>query len=113
MKGKTAMPNDSSYEIVPNNPLACIVCDRLLEHAMSPGTLPNGTVLEETTNQPYGGTVFYSHGQYGSTVFDETTGAFLEITVCDKCLVKAGKEGKVLHGVTISRPETAYEPWRG
>lgn len=33
------------------------------------------------------GTVFYAHGNYGSTVFDPMNGAYsLGIRVCDECL---------------------------
>lgn len=61
--------------------LPCIVCGTKLESA-----LPNGEY-----NQPYSGTTFSSHGQYGSTVWDPMSqggNETLEINVCDHCLLK-------------------------
>jgi hypothetical protein len=58
--------------------------------------------------------VFTSHGQYGSTVWDPWPRAlFLELNVCDACLRKLAKEGKVLVGEPAPppRPRTTYRPW--
>ncbi len=63
----------------------CIICGK---------ELPN--VEMDCENQPYGGTAFSSGGHYGSTAFDPMNGSSLEINFCDLCLVKAGKDGKVL-----------------
>lgn len=66
-------------------PVSCIICDKSLDN-----------VEETAENQPYGGTAFVTHGHYGSTSFDPFNGSMLEINICDKCLTKKGKEGKVL-----------------
>jgi hypothetical protein len=58
--------------------LTCIVCDRAFDTA---GNDP----LFDTV--PYAGTLFYSSGHYGSTVFDSFDTSKLEIIVCDKCLI--------------------------
>ena len=67
--------------------LPCIVCGRELDN-----------VFSESENQPNNGLAFSSHGHYGSTVFDPMDGTYLEITVCDRCLTKAGEQGRVLSG---------------
>ena len=55
----------------------CIVCGK---------KLPN--VTDDSENQPSGGTCFQSHGQYGSTIFDPMDGSYIEIIVCDECLMR-------------------------
>jgi len=57
--------------------LPCIACGRELENVTA----------DSAVNQPYTGTAFISHGHYGSTAFDPMNGHFLEINVCDACLV--------------------------
>lgn len=87
-----------------SKPLPCISCGAILESAL-PGT-PDVDIV----NQPYKGTVFTSTGQYGSTVFDPITGAdFIEITVCDSCLVN--HKDRVLRGRTAREITVTYEPW--
>ena len=69
------------------NPLPCFKCDKQLDPSVS-GVM----------NQPYDGTVFTSHGQYGSTVFDPISDdRFIEITICDDCIVEAAKKRKILY----------------
>jgi hypothetical protein len=71
---------DGLGHTVPNaGMLTCIVCDRQFERAA------NDPLFDAV---PYGGTLFYSSGHYGSTVFDPFDGTKLEIIVCDKCLVE-------------------------
>jgi len=65
----------------------CIVCDKHLENVDS-----------DADNQPYKGTYFRSHGAYGSTAFDPMDGSFIEINVCDECLLKARDKGEVMYG---------------
>lgn len=87
--------------------LPCVVCGRGLEHA-----LPNSSL---DTNQPAGGIVFTSHGNYGSTMFDPITdGVFLEVNICDVCLQDRSHRGKViLLGTRKEMPVTAdYTPWK-
>lgn len=67
--------------------LPCLVCGVVL---------PN--VDPESVNQPSGGTYLQSHGSYGSTVWDPFDGSFLEFSICDDCLVKAGDTGRALRG---------------
>lgn len=66
-------------------PLPCLKCGRALP-----------AVMEDVTNQPHGGTVFTSPGQYGSTLFDPMNGEFLEVNICDECLEDAGEKQRVL-----------------
>lgn len=47
------------------------------------------------TYQPDRAVTFAAEGQYGSTVFDPMDGSFLEIDICDDCLVLAGDSGFV------------------
>lgn len=55
----------------------CIACGRELENVSA----------DVEGNQPYGGTAFTSHGHYGSTAYDPLDGHYIEINVCDVCLV--------------------------
>ena len=65
--------------------LPCIVCGKTLKN-----------VWETAENQPDSGVAFTSPGNYGSTVFDPVlTGEFIEISVCDECLVRAGEQGRI------------------
>ena len=52
----------------------------------------------EGRNEPYAATAFVTHGHYGSTAFDPMDGTFLEINVCDPCLVRQAKAGRVVEG---------------
>jgi hypothetical protein len=63
----------------------CIVCGAALRNS-----------LPDVDNQPDGGIVATSHGNYGSTAFDPMNGEFVEFNVCDACLVRAGEQGRVL-----------------
>lgn len=72
----------------------CIVCKKPLDDVIE---MDNG-------NQPNDGLAFQSPGHYGTTVFDPMDGTFLEINVCDPCLVQAGKDGNVLMG--FPKPST-------
>lgn len=85
--------------------LPCFTCGKNLESAIKK--------FEETENQPYAGTTFSTHGQYGSTVFDPMNlNKWLEINICDDCMLK-GRE-RIL--IAIRQPEEIsksimYEPW--
>jgi len=76
--------------------LSCIVCDKGLSN-----------VFPDVENQPSGGVHFSSYGNYGSTVFDEVDGSYLEINICDDCMKRASEQGKVMSArrVTTSRVE--------
>lgn len=95
---------------MPKYALSCIGCGQELVNA-----------FDDATNQPYNGTTFTSHGHYGSTAFDDFEGYFLEINVCDACLilhkdrVMQGRDRRPIKedGVIIGYDE-AYErlvPW--
>lgn len=78
--------------------LKCIVCGKQLQN-----------IDEAAVNQPYEGLAFISHGHYGGTVFDPMDGRYLEVNICDECLVNAAKNENVLVGqdrklVTIPGP---------
>src|SRR4051812_2798917 len=72
----------------PNLKSICLVCKKPLEVDSHSGV--NG----ETYPMVYGGVVFRSDGQYGSTVLDCGAGIpagwenGIQIIVCDKCLVE-------------------------
>lgn len=60
------------------NALPCIVCEKPLKNVFS----------EESENHPSEGTTFTSEGHYGSTAWDPMDGQYIEINICDECLVK-------------------------
>lgn len=53
--------------------------------------------MNNTTNHPYKATAFITRGHYGSTFFDPMDGSYIEINVCDECLVKAKAKGQLLY----------------
>jgi hypothetical protein len=78
--------------------LPCIVCHQPLE-----------SVFPEVGNQPNGGLVFRSSGNYGSTVYDPVevlTGRHqhLQINVCDPCIVAATEAQRVYYSTTPYTP---------
>jgi hypothetical protein len=77
--------------------LPCICCGKQLRPAFLAEDL--------ITNQPSKGLCFETQGHYGSTVFDMCAG-YLEISVCDACILDKAKEGRVAHiRVRQPRPE--------
>lgn len=88
--------------------LPCIACGRSLCN-----------VEPDLTNQPYCGTSFESHGHYGSTAYDPMDGHYLEINVCDLCLVLNADrvlEGRdfrpvIENGVQVGTEELE-RPWK-
>jgi hypothetical protein len=68
-----------------NFSLACLCCGKPLNSAI-PGL----------NDLPLKATVFVSHGNYGSTVFDPFDGSFLQVNVCDDCLRTGQAQGRVL-----------------
>lgn len=60
-----------------NTPAPCLVCGRELKPIFSDIS---------GHRQPDGATMFTTHGNYGSTVFDELDGTQLQINICDGCL---------------------------
>ena len=62
-------------------------------------------------NQPYGGLAFQSEGHYGSTVFDPMDGTYLEVNICDECLLRAS-ELCVSHNKLQVQTSPTYTIWR-
>lgn len=84
--------------------LPCIVCRKVLSN-----------VFEDAHNQPDKGMVFNSNGHYGSTLFDEMNGSYLELNICDSCMVDLSDAGLVLHATPRPRQpdyEYKYKLWR-
>lgn len=81
-------------------PLPCIVCGFQPKNAFGRHARP------QDINQPYQAIVFTSHGQYGSTLFDEMDGSFLELNVCDDCVKAAAVQQRVLIGRKKHVPTT-------
>lgn len=79
--------------------LSCIVCDRNFESAAND---PSFDFV------PYEGTLFYSHGHYGSTVFDPMDGTQLEVIVCDECLKARWQRVALVHP---GRANLGRVPW--
>lgn len=66
--------------------LPCIVCLKELD-----------AVMPDADNQPHEGLTFASLGHYGTTAFDPMDGSYLELNICDQCLVEAGRNERVLY----------------
>lgn len=64
--------------------LPCIACGATLVNVF------------DADNQPQEGLAFTSNGHYGGTAFDPMDGSFIEVNVCDPCLIAAGEQGRVL-----------------
>lgn len=89
-------------------PLPCLVCGRTLVSAFGPGG----------GRQPSEAVMFLAYGNYGSTVYDPLVSQagrqWLEVNVCDACLLKAGQQGRIAFAVSVPQPnETVYTPWKG
>ena len=94
--------------------LPCIRCGKGLEPAFRRRYEPEDAT--PPVNQPAGGTMFVSYGQYGSTVFDpegRSGREFLEINVCDECMLLAASQGCILHALPERQapPPPEMEPW--
>lgn len=50
-------------------------------------------IMEDRGHQPDDGLSFHTYGHYGSTFFDLLDGSFIQIAVCDRCLVAADAKG--------------------
>lgn len=62
--------------------LHCICCGREMLN-----------IMEDRGHQPCDGLSFHTYGHYGSTYFDPMDGSFIQIAVCDECLVEADGKG--------------------
>jgi hypothetical protein len=91
------------------DPLPCIKCGVRPERAVPVAILQD----DGDHNQPYEATVFYSRGQYGSTVWDEFPGRdVIEINVCDKCLLEEADKGNILRVTVHTQRTRTAVPWR-
>jgi len=92
----------------PEFPLPCIVCGHKPELVF-----PTGFPEDDMNWQPYGATAFTSHGQYGSTVFDEMSGQYLMINVCDRCMRAKAQAAVIAHAHPrrALRVPTDYQVW--
>lgn len=83
-----------------SNALDCFVCGRGLQN-----------VMDDVQNQPNDAVCFVAYGQYGSGVFDPMDRSWLEINICDQCLVDG--RSRVLHGKdpVVPRPPSIYQEW--
>lgn len=86
---------------MPEKALNCIVCK-----------MDMPSLLEGEPNHPNGGVVFQARGNYGSTVFDPFDGSYLEINVCDTCLLTAKHDNMVMIGVRPIETDLELRPWR-
>lgn len=63
----------------------CIICGAPLER-----------VMESASAQPSDGIMCETYGNYGSTVWDSMDGEVLAFNICDPCIVRAGRQGRVM-----------------
>lgn len=80
-------------------PLPCIVCGKEMDSAA------NDPAFDHV---PYAGTMFHSHGHYGSTLFDSFDGFSLQIVVCDECL-----KTRIGSGIRLVDPKRQMTMWDG
>lgn len=92
--------------------LPCIACGRELRNVDD----------DVEVNQPNNGTAFTSHGHYGSTAYDPMDGHYIEVNVCDLCLVlhyervREGRDRKPImeDGSVVGFEDVRWKlvPWR-
>lgn len=83
------------------NEVSCFCCNKEFR--------PATPEAPDEINHPQDGTVFIAWGNYGSTVHDPVESSFLEINVCDECLVE--RADKVLIASLERGKETQYSNW--
>jgi hypothetical protein len=81
--------------------LPCIVCGRPLDNAIA-GLLDD--TFSGLANLPADATIFTSHGNYGSTVFDPLDGSLLQVNICDACLLTGQASGRVIFAPRAPAP---------
>lgn len=90
----------------PERPLPCFKCGKELVPVF-PGDAPDKVL------QAGDACLFKTHGQYGSTMFDETDGSMLFINICDECLVRGTGAGLIWLARQVRYvPDTKVIPWR-
>ena len=79
--------------------MRCIVCSEDIE------------AVDEEENEPVmGGTYFITYG--GTEIFDPAFGAYLEIFICDSCLLGAAGVGDVMRA-RVSDKNVIFDIWDG
>ena len=93
--------------------LPCFACGLVLESAVPAGQRTQASLDAGGPAQPYGATVFYSYGQYGSTAFDPQDQSQIQVNICDRCLTTAGRAGVVWHARHVRQPALTVfsRPW--
>lgn len=81
------------------NEVSCMCCSKVFKPA---------NPESDEVNHPIDGTVFMAWGNYGSTVHDPIDPIFLEINVCDECLVERAEN---VLTATIEHGKPAYSKW--
>lgn len=88
-------------------PTPCLICNAALDSS-APSEPGDGPAT------PSGATIFVSHGNYGSTVFDPIWGSpFLQVNICDGCLLSRVGDRIQLVTKTEPRPEFVSRAWSG
>lgn len=86
--------------------IKCFCCDKTMESE------PEYDQDHTTLAPLYDGLWFRAYGNFGSTIHDPVPGlkdykGFLETAICDTCVVKKGKDGKVSHIYSIRNNPTS------
>ena len=75
----------------------CIVCSDFIEVA-------------DEDDELIGGTYFITYG--GNGMFDPINLAYLEVFICDDCLLRAAGVGDVMRA-TVTDADVSFELWHG
>lgn len=89
----------------------CIVCKKPLKDCGPQPFLHPSVTNPPAENLPLDGVAFQSYGNYGSRVFDPMDGTFLEIYVCDDCLLQAREAQIVYLGLPEPFPSRQLVKW--
>ncbi len=83
--------------------LPCIICNKSLTNVGH----------DNRYNQPNEGVVFYSRGNYGSTVYDQLPydREELVINICDECLKLKSEHLRVYEVTAETKIEHTYKFW--
>lgn len=61
--------------------------------------------------QPSGGVAFLSYGHYGSRTFDPMDGSFIELVICDSCILKLKERGLITSGTPAQKSRSKRKIW--
>ncbi len=79
--------------------MQCVICHKSLEN------------LDEDGFQPLKGLAFHTYGHYGSQKFDPMDGSYLELAICDDCLVETALQHNVKYGIP-QKPKPILQTWK-